>query len=67
MLENGFQRADSSVVERLNGIEETAVRFCPCPPVSKWADSSVAERFVRNEETRVQFAACPPVFNGPIV
>ena len=45
------QRADSSVVERLNGIEETAVRFCPRPPVSKWADSSVAERLVRSEET----------------
>lgn len=35
MLENEFQWADSSVVERLNGIEETTVRFCPRPPTSK--------------------------------
>ena len=46
MLENEFQRADSSTAERFNGIEEMAVQFRPCPPVSKWADSVTAARLL---------------------
>ena len=40
MLENEFQRADSSTAERFNGIEEMAVQFRPCPPVSNGLTNS---------------------------
>ena len=52
-----FQRADSSTVERFNGIEEMAVQFRPCPqfygPIVQWQNASFATKRPAFDSRRV--------------